>query len=438
MKQPQALILFVFFACISLASCNTSTPEDELQNNAAESFPEDELQNSTADSFPGDDLQNDTTDSFPEDDLQNDTADSFPDAELEVTTAEPFDFPPSQIREVTLEMVHKKVDPAELTLYLYSETAAGGDGPVGWATMSAVRGPEGILYFATDLGVSRFDGERWHHDDLFNGRNASALTIAADGSVVVSGMGGFYRREGEKWIQDWTGLSDLHPYCCWFWPIAVGPENDLWLGDLMYDGEGVHHFDGTTWEFYQSNRMAEYKAISDDGDVSSTETKGSFLPDNVALFIAVDPIGAAWIETVGGLVRYDGQNWTIIEGEEYFSGEVLSVGSAPNGSLWFRTDQGLSHFDGQLWTRYTIAGSEVDTFTILPFLTFNPDGDLWFAGEIGPIHFDGETATEYELNLDVYREPAWVFDTPIVVDAEGALWLAGSYAGIYRFRPASD
>ncbi len=369
----------------------------------------------------------------------------------EPITAESFDFPPSEFREVTLEPVFKEADPADFTEYLYDESAefsdedAGGvvNGPVG-ETHSAVRGPDGNIWASSRTGVSRFDGDSWIYDNVFEGEIVSALTVAPDGSVVAAGDVGVRQHKNGEWVEIWPGTRGLlgGPW----WPIAMGPEGDLWMGSAVYDYEGVAHFDGEILSFYsarESIRTDQYIS-AERGLVESREVEDALFPGFIASFIAVDPDGVAWSLTFEGVVRYDGQEWMNVSGDEYFAGDVMSVASSPDNSLWFVSTRGFSHFDGQLWTKYTIAGDQgeseanVEEWPNFAYLTIAPNGEVWFAGWYVINHFDGATLTVYFIDLADYFQPDSFTGNPLVVDAEGTLWLAGSYKGIYRFMPASD
>jgi ligand-binding sensor domain-containing protein len=159
---------------------------------------------------------------------------------------------------------------------------------------------DGALWFGTDVGVARFDGETW-------------TTYTTE-----------------------DGLASQRGYRHRVTSIAVAHDGALWFGTW---GGGVSRFDGETWTTYSV----------EDG-----------LASNRVLSIAVAHDGALWFGTEGGAFseggasRFDGETWTTYTTEDGLgSNQVLAIAVAPDGALWFGSGVGPSRFDGESWTTYT-------------------------------------------------------------------------------------
>jgi ligand-binding sensor domain-containing protein len=178
-----------------------------------------------------------------------------------------------------------------------------------------VRGPNGDMWFATYSGVSRFDGAIWKHYSIVEGERLEmleeagmlqtlALTVSPDGDVVAGGCGGIYRYEDGDWIDFWPADSDFILNFCIF-PLAIGPEEELWIVPLdpQVNGYGVFHFNGDGWILYEEDTMTDFDIIEDIPE-ERTVTEGKFLSDDLVTSLATDPDGATWLVTGGDLMRF--------------------------------------------------------------------------------------------------------------------------------------
>ena len=323
-------------------------------------------------------------------------------------TAESYEFPPAEFKQETLKPLSREVDSTELTEHLFVNEESEANGPMGRRVLSALRGPDGDMWFGTDSGVSRFDGDSWYNYRLVEGERLDfwedtgfplvvlSLTLSPDGHVVAGGCGGIYRYAGGEWNDYWPADSDFVWMDC-TWPLAVGPEEELWFGifDGQTNGFGVFHFDGDVWTRYQDDTMTEFDIVEGFPEVT-TATEGKFLADNFVTSIATDPDGAMWFVTSNMISRFDGQEWMNISGIEYLLGEILSVTGGLDRPLWFHTDQAFSHFDGEIWTAYSITDVPMEHFPS-SYSTTDIYGDLWFGVPNGLFHFDGENLTNFNL-----------------------------------------
>jgi ligand-binding sensor domain-containing protein len=96
------------------------------------------------------------------------------------------------------------------------------------------------LWFGTQAGVSRFDGQTWTTYDKDSGLNSNNIQYIAavhDGTLWFASGGDIARFDGESWTAYAIrrNLADS-----WVSSIAIAPDGTLWLG--ARGGGGVVHF----------------------------------------------------------------------------------------------------------------------------------------------------------------------------------------------------
>src|SRR5690606_5057541 len=82
------------------------------------------------------------------------------------------------------------------------------------------------------------------------------------------------------------------------------------------------------------------------------------LPQNSVTAIVQSPDGYLWVGTFGGLARFDGSRFTLIERHDSTGrhiDRVLSLALDADGSLWIGTESGLLHRREADYRRYTTA-----------------------------------------------------------------------------------
>jgi ligand-binding sensor domain-containing protein len=253
-------------------------------------------------------------------------------------------------------------------------------------------GPEGNVWtYILWQGVYRFDGENWHTVDGITGGIVADIAFAADGTPWVATVGSTHYpggnlayRDGNKW-NDVTSEHGLRP----IGTIALGPTGEIAAATSL--GLGVYQ--GGEWRLLK------------DGPTH----------DRV-MSVAVTPDGAAWFgfgghstSSLGGLSRFDGQNW------HYFLGDagvnVLAV--APDGSLWASMGCEVQRYDGVAWETVTRCGEDLPVGNVSD-IAFTPDGAAWIANGFALAHFDGQTWTVYHKLIN-----------SLEVAPDGAIWMNG-------------
>ena len=190
------------------------------------------------------------------------------------------------------------------------------------------------------------------------------------------------------------------------------------------------------------------------------------LPQNTVTSIVQTRDGYLWLGTFGGLVRFDGQAFTVFDPDNtpgLASARIVSLTESRQGVLWIGTEGGLTKYDGERFTTYTTRDG-LPHLNILMLLD-DSRGRLWIGTGGGLVRFDGRTFERVPIDplppvvLALAETPdgdVWASsttgiarfhrgDTPSVVtgthatmmsvDAKGRLWLGGP--AVMRWEPST-
>jgi ligand-binding sensor domain-containing protein/signal transduction histidine kinase len=120
------------------------------------------------------------------------------------------------------------------------------------------------------------------------------------------------------------------------------------------------------------------------------------LPQNTVRAIAQTRDGYLWLGTFGGLVRFDGNAFTIFDPGNtpgLTSARIVSLLEDRNGVLWIGTESGLIRYEHGRFTPMTaftaFATSEGVAHDEITALTEDHRGRLWIATPLGIALFDG-------------------------------------------------
>lgn len=115
-------------------------------------------------------------------------------------------------------------------------------------------------------------------------------------------------------------------------------------------------------------------------------TTGEGLPQNSVNAIAQDPAGELWLGTFGGLVRFDGLRFTVIERTDSTGrhvDRVLSLAVDRDGALWIGTEGGLLRRQDGEYDVFTVAdgipGGEITALHV------TGGGQLWIGATRGGV-----------------------------------------------------
>ncbi|OGG49304.1 MAG: hypothetical protein A3F84_18565 [Candidatus Handelsmanbacteria bacterium RIFCSPLOWO2_12_FULL_64_10] len=292
---------------------------------------------------------------------------------------------------------------------------------------------DGVLWFGTQGGVSRFDrdGRRsgepsgrgtWktftEKDGLGKG-GVQAIAQDREGTFWFgTAEGGLSRYDGRTWrtftakdglandlvsaiVQDRDGRAGNYVLA-----ILQDRKGDLWIGTW---GEGVSRADplrlaGAPSELALSETKGQ--TSSDLGPAFTTFTIRDGLTSNCVYSISQDREGRLWFGTQGGACRYDGRTFLTFTQEDGLApNAVISVLQDPRGHLWFAVDGGgMVRHDGQAF-QTLLQKDGLSSNVMSNAVVQDREGNLWF----GTI----EGATRYRPPVP---SPPPIFINAVVAD----------------------
>ena len=228
---------------------------------------------------------------------------------------------------------------------------------------------EGNMWFATNVGAVRYDGTHYRTFTTEDGLGANrirTITQTPDGALWFGTLGGRITRMLADSVHTYTVNDGLASGLIWFRSLTPSGDTGLWAGFRAW-GElagGLSRFDGRKWSVVET--PADTLRV-----VSLTEAKD----------------GSLWIASNGqGLLRYRGGEWTVFGPEQGLPGlNYVQVIQASDGSVWATTLDGpaiVQHKDDG-WTVYGPEDGLTDAAHRSIWET--PDRQIWSASIDGDI-----------------------------------------------------
>ena len=222
-----------------------------------------------------------------------------------------------------------------------------------WRGMLAVA-PDGGVWVAGMSGVARYDPDgQWRTFGAADGLPAEpreelrSVVVAGDEVVVVSSVGA-HRFDGTQFVPLWSDPASVQRLPG---PLVAVSRDEVWAPGRRYGGWWRHR--NGAWEPVGPQEDATEAMGFESGVVASD--------------------GAVWVPTPVGLVRVDGDDWTVMS-ERDTSRQQLAAG--PDGSVWA--------IEGGTVVRLDADGSRTPLDYLPGFsperLAVGPDGALWAAG----------------------------------------------------------
>ena len=271
----------------------------------------------------------------------------------------------------------------------------------------------GHVWVATDVGLSRFDGQQWTTFTEVDGlADDLVCSVAVDeqGRVWAGSLHGLARFDGQCWTCYQVAERGYRH--------AVAPDGEMWCTGS--GGYLLMRFDGQDWWTYDLD------------DIGMDAREARF--DNLHIVeIAVDRSGTLWamanfwqvLDEVAGIERtwtrlltFDGRQWT------WYQLDVGMLFADRTGRVWVDCGEGLYVKDGTTWKRYAeVTGDEA----------------RWDAcygvAEDAAVEGSYFGVLEGTLWIGFPYEEFRAIGAP-VIDRRGDLWIP-SYDGLYRW-PRSD
>ncbi len=251
-------------------------------------------------------------------------------------------------------------------------------------TKLAVDTKNNKIWVANHRGLSRYslDG---NNETVYNSSTSplpSTWTLSTaldhDGSLWVGTRSGLARITGTEWsvftTNNTNSVLDKEPITC----MAISGST-VWMGTIR----GLVKFDGNEWTRYNPQNSA--------------------LPAPFIRNIAVEANGNVWMgvsneinldsidsESMVGLVKFDGTNWTLYNSENsplLKENRVNSIAIDSKGNKWIATAShllfdhtsgaGILKFDNTTWTAYTKANTPLPDNRI-NWVGVDNNDNIWF------------------------------------------------------------
>jgi ligand-binding sensor domain-containing protein len=365
-----------------------------------------------------------------------------------------------------------RFDGRAFTVFRSHEDLAGReDAYAGGICFDIQEGPDGALWFGAYNGVCRYERRTFAKYTAADGLRPGVvrdLLATGDGSLWLDNTNGITRFYGGRFT-DYTG-DDLTAALAALYReftntntppngathrAVMGPDGCLWFS-LGQGQPGIERFDGTqpqpaitNFSGLPTNTVSCLTRAPDgavwvgtvaggvarfDGKLPApTLTATNGLLTNAVRTILCGAPGTVWIGVAGGIVRYDGKNWTEFtqaNGAPGRSVDAIEVG--PDGTIWFgAADGGLSRFDGQTLARVP-RGNQNLVPSLVERILRAPDGLLWFVTYRGVTRYDGITWSSVDEGDGL--QPGYL--SAIAQQTSGATWLGGDN-GLTCYQPAT-
>ncbi len=317
-----------------------------------------------------------------------------------------------------------------------------------WTGSLPVFASDGSLWFTGAEGVLRFDGASWSTlsiDDQTPIAWPRSVTVDEAGHVWVVASSELWRFDGEHWVAiSWPATDwDESAWTAW---VESGPDGSMWA----HTQGRAARWDGSTWAEIPWMREAkswqrcQSRAVAPDGSLWLACNAGTgnqidrfdgsswisipVTPSEVQ-DLAIDPAGTAWIATLDGIYRLEGDEWIEMLGGLGFTTLLVT----PDGEVWAGKNYWCCDEEGSgdlwryrngVWSRMkddvvilALAGAEDGIVWALVETvsgdqgTQSPDRELWRIGD--------EVALTYFKSPDLYS---------LDVGPDGTAWVVGDQA----------
>jgi serine/threonine protein kinase/ligand-binding sensor domain-containing protein len=271
---------------------------------------------------------------------------------------------------------------------------------------------QGVLWIATDGGISRYDGETWITYDEADGLDSSQVE-----ALFQDDTGGLWAgsRGGERGLNYYDG-SGWGPPPIPTLPVEYPAVRALDAGEdvelvVGLEDQGMALFDGEAWTTVPTAT----------GGLAINEVTDVLLTDE-----------SMWVSFDQGVVRFDREMaWEEVISEEY----IYAIHESADGKLWFGGEWHALRYDpaNDDWEEFETSNGPIPAGPVTDIVE-DEDG-LWFGTHGGGLAFydgsDWETwALEEELGGNVIEA--------IQQDGDGAVWFAHPGTGLSRYEPEGD
>jgi PAS domain S-box-containing protein len=305
------------------------------------------------------------------------------------------------------------LDPAKLPTQYIHDVWLTDNGLPQNSALTLAQTQDGYLWIGTEVGLVRFDGNRF---TTFDKRNTpqlgtseiATLLVDRSGTLWIGTHGGGLVSLKNKVFTSYRTRKELTSEAI----LALYEDENgaLWIGT---DGGGLFR--------YYNGKFQSY-------------TKQNGLADDTVYSICSDKQGGLWIGTHSGVSHWRHNSFnTLTNAQGESLGNVRSISADRSDSVWIGTNgAGLIRFTNGVFKTYSVA----DGLTSNSILSIYQDsaGTMWFGtGNGGVTRLANGRFTPYTQKEGFSGEDVWSF----YEDREGSLWIGTAGGGLNRLREGS-
>lgn len=300
---------------------------------------------------------------------------------------------------------------------------------------------KGYLWFGTQSGVCRFDGNTFENFSTENGlpdNFVKAIFQDKDKKIWFGTVNGLACLDGRifKVYTTKQGLPNNH-----ITSIFTDKKDRMWVtsagGIAVFDGHqfksytteqglpsnivlcGMTDLQGQLWFGTKNGGVARFN-----GKEFQVFTTTEGLPSNSVLSCYQDRKGNIWLGTFGGIAKYNGGGFQVFTTNDRLADNIVGVIGEDNHALWFGTKNGISRLDvNEFQTFRTEHGLPVNTIFSMKQDKY---GDIWFGTRGGGVSklVLGNSQTG-ESRFQLFRKEHGLIDNVVrslAEDRYGNIW----------------
>ncbi len=302
---------------------------------------------------------------------------------------------------------------------------------------------EGNLWFASKIGVSKFNGGFLNfttQNGLFY-PNINTLMQDKEGNMWFgTDAQGALRFTGETFVSYTTseGLSSNI-----IMSVNEDKDKNLWFSTY---GGGVCRYDGKAMQCYTikeglANNIVWTIMTDREGNVlfGTSEGVSKFSGNKFSVFAGAEELGAnkvysllqdhlgrMWVGTTAGVTMFNGKDFINYSYEKNEMGKnVWGIMEDGKNNLWFCTSNGMFHYDGIRFSSYTTASGLPDNSVVS--VVEDAIGGIWAGTASGLAYMKKDSFATVPID-EKYNSNSVNF---LVMDGNQHLWV-GSNNGIYE------
>ena len=302
--------------------------------------------------------------------------------------------------------------------------------------MYVFQAKDGRYWFSSGSeGAFCYDGKtitRFTKKDGLAGDSVAGVQEDESGNLYFNTNGGISKFDGQS-------FATLEPIATGQW---MNQPDDLWFGGGQ-DSEVVYRYDGQSL-----HRLAFPKTkAGDDATLPRDKFPNAKYSPYDVYSIFKDSKGDLWFGTaVLGVCRYDGKFFTWIPEEELQNGSfgTRSIIEDKDGKFWFSNTSHRYAVETNAtsdapWYRKEkgigdLSGIKAENYESFMSSVIGNDGAIWMAILGGAVYrYDGHSITPYHIKQDGKHH--WIFS--IYKDRQGDFWIGTHAHGVYRFNGMS-